>query len=105
MERFSHETPLERGNFLGKTEYSNLTLLHSYLPVTEHLSLYYTKLTPIKPPTQSLVIIHGFGEHSGRFLEIATTFAELDYEVHLIDFAGFGYSGGLRFISSVKMLH
>jgi alpha-beta hydrolase superfamily lysophospholipase len=51
-----------------------------------------------------LALIHGFGEHSGRFYEIAHTFASQDYEVLLIDLTGFGYSGGPRGCATVEIL-
>jgi acylglycerol lipase len=73
--------------------------------MTDHLSLYYTKMTPLTPAKASLVIVHGFGEHSHRFSHIAYFFCLQSYEVHMIDLAGFGYSGGMRFISSIKMFH
>lgn len=68
------------------------------------MSLYYSKYSP-KNPKASVILIHGFGEHSHRYSEIVISLVEKNYECHLIDFAGFGYSGGIRFISSVKMLH
>lgn len=50
-------------------------------------------------------MIHGFGEHSGRFLhvfyiyyiyQLADFYAKGGFEVHLLDLRGFGYSGGAR---------
>ena len=46
--------------------------------------------------------MHGFGEHSGRFHEIAKFFANQNYEVLLIDLNGFGYSGGPRGCSTME---
>jgi len=52
-----------------------------------------------------LCIIHGFGEHSGRFLHLADYFAKNNLVVHLIDLRGFGYSGGPRGTSTIEELH
>ena len=72
--------------------------------------MYYTKFTPtIKNKNDkikaSLAIVHGFGEHSGRFLHMADHFAKEGYVVHLIDLRGFGYSGGPRGANTSEELH
>lgn len=46
-------------------------------------------------PTQTkkigtVCIVHGFGEHSGRFLDVAEAFVKKSFVVHLIDLRGFG---------------
>lgn len=68
-----------------------------------NIRLYHTKFTPPNP-SKTIAILHGFGEHSGRFYEIARFFAAHDYEVLLIDLTGFGYSGGPRGCSTVEMM-
>lgn len=65
--------------------------------------LYHTKFTPPNPK-YTIAIVHGFGEHSGRFFEIGKFFASYNYEVLLIDLTGFGYSGGPRGCSSVEVM-
>lgn len=52
-----------------------------------------------------MCIVHGFGEHSGRFLPLADYFARNGIVVHLIDLRGFGYSGGARGIAELEKLH
>jgi acylglycerol lipase len=51
-----------------------------------------------------MVIVHGFGEHSGRFYPIADYFAKKNYEVLLVDLRGFGYSGAPRGCATVEKL-
>jgi alpha-beta hydrolase superfamily lysophospholipase len=102
---YTIDTEFDESEFLGTTHYSNLSLERSYLHVSEHLYLHYSKYSPISPPTKSLVIVHGFGEHAYRYIEIVLRFIALDYQVHTVDLAGFGRSGGIRFVSSVKMFH
>jgi len=50
-------------------------------------------------------MVHGFGEHSGRFLHVAEALANNRYIVHLIDLRGFGYSGGPRGASNMEEMH
>lgn len=47
-------------------------------------------------------MIHGFGEHSSRFLDFAECFVQEGYIVHLIDLRGYGYSGGARGVSMME---
>jgi alpha-beta hydrolase superfamily lysophospholipase len=69
------------------------------------IRLYHTKLTPKeKPAIATICIIHGFGEHSGRFRHVAESFVNKDYEVLLVDLRGFGYSGGARGCSEIDDL-
>lgn len=68
-----------------------------------NIRLYHTKYTP-RDPKRSIAIIHGFGEHSGRFSEIAHFFAIHEFEVQLIDLTGFGYSGGPRGCGTAEIL-
>lgn len=44
----------------------------------------------------NVFIIHGLGEHSGRYAEIATYLAERGFRVHALDHTGHGRSEGLR---------
>lgn len=46
--------------------------------------------------TRALVLVHGFGEHSGRYEEVAAWFAARGCAVHAFDLRGHGRSGGIR---------
>ena len=46
--------------------------------------------------TRSMVLIHGYGEHSGRYDEMAMYFAARGFAVHALDQAGHGRSRGPR---------
>jgi acylglycerol lipase len=39
-------------------------------------------------------MIHGIGEHSGRYLGIGKMLADNDFAVYMIDLTGYGCSGG-----------
>lgn len=51
----------------------------------------------------NLVIIHGAGEHSGRYIKTAEYFAQNGYNVYTGDLVGHGLSDGTRmYINSIK---
>jgi alpha-beta hydrolase superfamily lysophospholipase len=47
-------------------------------------------------PTRALLVVHGFGEHSGRYDELGAWFAARGCAVHALDHRGHGRSGGPR---------
>lgn len=51
---------------------------------------------PIDPPIAVLFIVHGLGEHSGRYEEMASIFAENHFAVFAFDLRGHGKSEGKR---------
>ena len=58
-----------------------------------------------KDPIATLVMIHGLGEHSGRYLGIAKAIVdETGIEIQMIDLRGYGGSGGGRVNSSYHQL-
>ncbi len=61
---FNEDTPLTKDLFLGTHKFKNLTIHREYLKINDILSIHHTTLTPINPPKASIIVIHGFGEHS-----------------------------------------
>lgn len=55
-----------------------------------------TSWQPTTPPIAVLFIIHGLGEHSGRYEELANTFVENQIAVFSFDHRGHGLSEGKR---------
>ena len=54
----------------------------------------------------SLLVIHGMGEHSGRYAELKNIALKLGLDVHLLDLRGHGRSQGIRgHFSSMDLLH
>jgi alpha-beta hydrolase superfamily lysophospholipase len=47
-------------------------------------------------PRRSLVIVHGYAEHSGRYDHVAAWFASRGAAVHAYDHQGHGHSSGVR---------
>ena len=57
-----------RGVFL--TDYYKITKDYISCKNRENLKIYYTKMESFKRIKGQICIIHGFGEHSGRFLTV-----------------------------------
>lgn len=47
-------------------------------------------------PWASVLIVHGLGEHSGRYDRVGTYLASVGIDTHAFDLQGFGASGGRR---------
>ena len=47
-------------------------------------------------PQRSLVLVHGYAEHSGRYEHVAAWFAARGAAVHAFDHQGHGHSSGVR---------
>ncbi len=57
--------------------------------------IYYQTWTP-ESPKGLVIIIHGYGEHSGRYMNVVNTLVPEDYTVWALDHRGHGKSGGKR---------
>jgi alpha-beta hydrolase superfamily lysophospholipase len=70
-----------------------------FFPARDGLQLYHEVF---RPPASSgggrarLVIVHGYAEHSGRYLETVRYLAGQGYEVLVFDYRGHGQAGGRR---------
>jgi acylglycerol lipase len=58
--------------------------------------IYYQAWLPDGEPKAVLPIVHGLGEHSGRYLNVVNYFVPLGYVVYGLDHIGHGKSGGPR---------
>lgn len=59
------------------------------------LELFFQSWKPEKSAA-SLVIVHGFGEHSGRYMNVVNQLVDKNFEVHIFDLRGHGRSEGKR---------
>ena len=66
------------------------------LKAKDDLELFTRTWTPESDPTRGMLIVHGMGEHSGRYEHVARFFVERGYEVSTFDLRGHGQSGGPR---------
>lgn len=67
---------IPENQFVGKFDTENYTIFKEYIDTeVPQIRLYHTKYIP-QNPKYSIIIIHGFGEHSTRFKSIADFFAK-----------------------------
>lgn len=74
--------------------------------------IYYQTWSPDDAPKGVVLVIHGYGEHSGRYMNVVNTLVPEGYTVWALDHRGHGKSGGRRchvnrfsdFYSDVKMI-
>lgn len=60
------------------------------------LELYYQRWRPTGEPRAALAVVHGFGEHSGRYGNVVDWFVPRGYAVYALDLRGHGHSAGQR---------
>jgi alpha-beta hydrolase superfamily lysophospholipase len=65
------------------------------LRAVDGTELFHRAWMPVVP-RRVLVVVHGFGEHSGRYEEIARWFARRGFAVHATDLRGHGRTPGKR---------
>lgn len=58
--------------------------------------LYYQVWQAESKPRANIIVVHGFGEHSGRYRNLVAHFPLRGYTVYLYDQRGFGRSPGQR---------
>lgn len=64
------------------------------------IEIFWQSWVPAKPKAV-VVIVHGLGEHGGRYAHVAQSLVDADYAVYAMDHRGHGKSGGPRtFIDS-----
>lgn len=66
-----------------------------WLPTREGLKLFWREWLP-DDPQAVMLLVHGLGEHSGRYLHVASYFAERGFVVLGFDYRGHGRSQGAR---------
>ena len=73
-------------------------MLHeeAYFTTHDSLELYRQHWLPDGAPQATLAVIHGFGEHCGRYSDFADWFVPLGFGVHSFDHRGHGKSPGKR---------
>jgi acylglycerol lipase len=59
--------------------------------------IFWRSWTPdARPPGAVIVLVHGLGEHSGRYDHVVARLVDAGYEVHAVDHRGHGRSDGPR---------
>ncbi len=61
----------DKSKFIGEFLADDYKVIRGYTHgIGKQLRLYYTKLEPLGQKIASICIVHGFGEYSGRFLDV-----------------------------------
>jgi acylglycerol lipase len=61
-----------------------------------NISIYYQAWLPERKVKAVLFVVHGLGEHGGRYGNVVDHFVPLGYAVYALDHIGHGKSGGAR---------
>lgn len=72
-----------------------MQVLEGVFTGSEGQRMFYRQWRPAKPKAV-LLVIHGFGEHSGRYVNLAQHLVPLGYAVYATDLRGHGRSPGQR---------
>lgn len=67
-----------------------------FAPTGDGTNLLRRRWTPDQPARAAMLLVHGIGEHSGRYEHVGAAFAEVGIDVLAYDQRGFGRSGGRR---------
>jgi len=66
-----------------------------FLNSVDHLRLYWQRFRPPNPRA-TVAVLHGGGDHSGRYPGLTAALVRAGFEVALLDFRGHGQSDGRR---------
>ena len=74
----------DKTKFIGEFKADEYKIIRGFINGSKHLRLYYTKLENFNKRIASIAIIHGYGEHSGRFLEVIRYFIEASGDMDIL---------------------
>src|ERR1700738_766996 len=64
------------------------------ITTVDGLSLFYRRWDPKTGVAANVLIVHGLGEHSGRYVHVGRSFAEAGFRTVAFDLRGHGRSAG-----------
>lgn len=67
-----------------------------FIDAFDGLRLYRRTWSPERDPVAAVLLVHGLGEHSGRYEHVAAALADAGFVVHAFDHRGHGRSDGTR---------
>lgn len=67
-----------------------------FLHAADHLRLYWQRFTPVAPPRATVLVVHGGGDHSGRYPGLVAALVAAGFQAALVDLRGHGQSDGRR---------
>ncbi len=68
----------------------------SFFKDSGNRQIFYQYWLPETDPGAVLLVVHGYAEHSGRYMNLVTRFVGLGYAVYALDHQGHGRSEGVR---------
>jgi acylglycerol lipase len=75
------------------------------MTTSDGLSIFHQAWLPDGDPVAVVMLVHGLGEHSGRYAHVATALTDAGIAVHALDHRGHGKSDGTRtFVKSYDEL-
>jgi alpha-beta hydrolase superfamily lysophospholipase len=66
-----------------------------FVHARDHLRLYWQRYTP-RSPSATVIVLHGGGDHSGRYPALVSALVRGGFEAALVDLRGHGQSDGRR---------
>lgn len=82
-----------------------MTIETGTIPASDGVEL-YLRTVPAANPRHEMLLVHGVGEHSGRWIHAAELFAANGANVTLFDLRGHGLSGGPELdVPSIERFH
>jgi acylglycerol lipase len=84
------------GTAAGATDQSGSPAPRSKWPAADGTPLHVRRWTPDGEPWARVLIVHGIGEHGGRYQRTGTLMSEAGLDVEAFDLRGHGLSGGRR---------
>jgi alpha-beta hydrolase superfamily lysophospholipase len=67
-----------------------------FLHARDHLRLFWQRYVPRAPSRGTVVVLHGGGDHSGRYPALVTALVRAGFDAALVDLRGHGQSDGRR---------
>jgi alpha-beta hydrolase superfamily lysophospholipase len=67
-----------------------------FLRARDHLRLFWQRYVPRSPPRATALVLHGGGDHSGRYPALVSALVKGGFEAALVDLRGHGQSDGRR---------
>lgn len=89
------ESLQQRSTTYRKKVEAGYELMEGFVDGFTETGLFYRKYT-VKNATKTMIVVHGLGEHSGRYLNLVNHFAGKGVNFYLIDNRGHGKSEGKR---------
>jgi alpha-beta hydrolase superfamily lysophospholipase len=80
---------------ISESDHTKIRRTESHLPGATGALLFRRSWIP-RSAKRIIVLVHGYGEHSGRYEHTASDLARAGFEVHAYDQQGHGRSGGAR---------